>query len=349
MAGIAVFAAIFPLAVAVASAAAQPASLPAAPAGVQVTIDHGIEFVAIQGSLGRTTTPYHGVVGAVTPYRIGRTEITTAQWLPFLNAALDTGADWIQDATPGSWGAVPAANGHGWVLDPTLSQAGDIPIWDVTWRAAARYCNFLHNDCVTAAASFANGAYDTSTFGYSTEGWGLGVTDQVRHNADARYWIPTLDEWTTAAFSSPTPEGGQQWWNCAGASNNPPIPGAPGSGATTSSGYGAIGDPFRFIPVGAYPAGMSGWGLLDVSGGASEWLESLGTGTDPITGLPRYRQYIASRAGIGPWQGLDFIAGTGDLSPAFPSNGFRIAAQVPSPGSVTVVGLLLIRLFKDKR
>ena len=56
------------------------------------------------------------------------------------------------------------------------------PVGDISWRVAAMYCKWLHNDKRTDRAAFLNGAYDVSTFGYlydlnkvnldgSTGGW----------------------------------------------------------------------------------------------------------------------------------------------------------------------------------
>jgi len=56
------------------------------------------------------------------------------------------------------------------------------PVGDISWRVAAMYCNWLHNDKRNDRAAFLNGAYDVSTFGYlydlnkvnldgSTGGW----------------------------------------------------------------------------------------------------------------------------------------------------------------------------------
>jgi hypothetical protein len=316
------------------AAAGRAQTLPPAPGGVATSTEFGIQFVTIQGSLGRTSTPQGETLGATSPYRIGRTEITTAQWLPFLNAAQGLGVPWLQSATPGTWGATPSGPGGSWALESGIPSAADVPVWGITWQAAARFCNWLHNGAVTSAAAFENGAYDTSTFGGTP---GLGFTDQVRRSDGARFWIPDMDEWTTAAFSSPTQDG-QVWWQYPGASNSAPIPGAPGTNATTSSGYGQIGDPFRLIPVGSYPLGMSGWGLLDTSGSAPEWLESLGNGTDPDTGYPQSRRYIMSRAGEGPWSFYESIGWNGDSTPYSPARGFRLAASVPElPAAAAMV------------
>jgi len=310
------------------SARAQTTNLPPAPAGVQVTTEFGIEFVAIGGSLGQTQSPFGETVGATSPYRIGRTEVTTAQWLPFLNSAAVVGAGWISDAVPLRWGAIQEADGT-WALDPAVSSAANQPVFGITWRAAARMCNWLTNGAVTQAAAFESGAYDTSTFGFDPRGTGIGFTDQVAHSPGARFWIPTLDEWITAAFSSPSQEGAQQWWLYPGQQSTPLLPGAPGEGQT-SAGFDGGGTQY-FIPVGAYPAGMSGWGMLDASGSVSEWVETPGLSLDPESGLHRFRRYVGTSAGAGPGAG-DLLGSYGETGPDFAFTGFRLAAAVPAPG-----------------
>ena len=75
-----------------------------------------------------------------------------------------------------------------------------IPVGDISWRMAAIYANWLHNDKSTARSAFLNGAYDVSTFGYIN---GDVATDQAAHHPSARYWIPTLDEMIKASNYDP--------------------------------------------------------------------------------------------------------------------------------------------------
>jgi hypothetical protein len=81
------------------TALAQPIPLPPAPAGVEVTREAGFEFVTVRapnatGYPNPTFTwtgvnpwqEYQGRGAATHPYRISRTEMTTGQWMSFLNA-----------------------------------------------------------------------------------------------------------------------------------------------------------------------------------------------------------------------------------------------------------------------
>lgn len=323
----------------------QASSLPPAPAGVQVTTEYGIDFVTVAGNLGQTQSSFGDTVGATTPYRMARTEITTAQWLPFLNAAASVNADWLMEATPLRWGAVQSPGGT-WVLNPDAPGAANQPVFGVTWRAAARLCNWLTNDAAANAAAFESGAYDTSTFGIDPRGTGMGFTDQIHHSDTARFWIPTLDEWITAAYSSLDSNGVQQWWLYPGQQNSPLLPGAPGVGQT-SAGYDGEGAQF-YIPVGAYPAGMSGWGMLDASGSVNEWVETPGASIDPESELPRFRRYVGTSAGFGPGAG-DLMGGYGEAALFFNNAGIRIAAIVPAPGVGGLLFVLPLFMRRQKR
>jgi sulfatase modifying factor 1 len=154
----------------------------------------------------------------------------------------------------------------------------------ITWREAAMYVNWLNNDKATDLWAIMDGAYDVSTFGFEQ---GIGYTDQAAHHPDARYWIPTLDEWLKAVYYDPDKEGlgDGGWWMYPDGSNTPLTVGPPGVGETNGGPF----DGANNIPLGAYGV-TTPWGLLDASGGAAEWTEELATGTGGIIG----REYLPS-------------------------------------------------------
>ncbi len=300
-----------------------PATVPAAhaqPGG------DGIDWVTI-GAVNNPAydgdDPFNrvrGRGGVSYEYRIGRFEVTSAQWAEFLAAALDRA-----DPIP-------------WVERPLQTYGGGNPMaptGGVTWRTCAVFCNWLHNNKSPDRAAFLNGAYDVGTFGEVSNFF----TDQWEHNPGARYWIPTLDEHLKAAHYDSNrlnPDGTRGgWWQYNITSDVAPIygppPGFPNGNATNqaNSGFSIFPGRQEFdIPLGAYANVTSPWGLYDTAGGTSEWIEEVVDG--PVT-RARY-----SRGSGWASQSVDVITAFGG---GFPSQapfhtGFRLASAVPSVGSL---------------
>ncbi len=189
-------------------------------------------------------------------YRIAKTELTAGQWAEFANAYLpyyqgsanDLRDFWVRyDDAAGRFVATPGKE--------------NLPV-QVQWRLAATYANWLHNDKAIAAWAFENGAYDISTFGVDADG---NYTDQRTPNPDAKFWIPTEDEWIKAGYWNPDL---QRYMAYPDNSDDPVYPGLPGVGETS---FGIGVQPDLWPDVGSYSDTQSPWGLFDVSGGQSEW------------------------------------------------------------------------------
>src|SRR4051812_10951693 len=112
----------------------------------------GIDFVPINhpGNAawqGDGTVGDHAVErgGVDYEYRIGRLEITTAQFVEFFNAALDrpSGDRLPFVSAPGAWGAAPAApnnpGGQRWTVPAGNAM---IPVGGLDWRTCAMFCNW---------------------------------------------------------------------------------------------------------------------------------------------------------------------------------------------------------------
>lgn len=308
-------------------------------------------------------------------YRIGRFEVTTAQWAEFMNAAFDRPAtDRIPHVfAPLQWGAVGTTpntpGGRRWAVPAGREM---IPTGGVDWRTCAIYANWLHNGKGTNREAFLSGAYDVSTFGYIGDGGGF--TDQLTRSPGARYWIPSLDEWMKASHfdaNKVNPDGTRGgWWQYGNSSDTPMYYGPPGVRVSTGRipgpdpngplatanggwenrdfpGFNAFN-----INLGAYAMVVSPWGLLDVAGGTSEWTE--GYFQNPGEPVPRDRLFDGTAWGTST-SGLPDTPGyyRGGEAPslAFYDFGLRIASNVPSPGigSLGLGGLLLSLALRRRR
>ncbi|MCC6320091.1 MAG: SUMF1/EgtB/PvdO family nonheme iron enzyme [Phycisphaerales bacterium] len=210
-------------------------------------------------------------------YRISRTEITTLQWMEFLNTFItQPGVDAFSRAwqRPLHWGGVPTNNPNGpgilYLLDPLYPRAADQPVAGISWRQAARFCNWLQSGKSSSLDALVTGAYDTTTWS-GGPGTGTPATDAERHLPGARFWIPTIDEWIKAAHYDPAKYGAGQggYWQYPNRSDLAPVPGLPGMGEAN------IGTEFWEVPVGSYPMTRSAFGLLDLAGGVAEWSEDI--------------------------------------------------------------------------
>lgn len=280
----------------------------------------------------RPTLPSPILAGSVGyEYRISTTEVTTAQWAEFVRAYAPFYAGPYNDAGFTSVWINYVGNGQFNVPAGTEQWPAS-----VSWRMAARYCNWLHNGKVNQASAFESGAYDTSTFAPASPGSPFD-NDQRTRSPGASFWIPSGDEWIKAAYYDPDRYGPglDGYWRRPGRSDAPLRPGLPADGGQTSGGLTY----FLGLPVGMYPGVTSPWGLLDVSGGVSEWTE-----TAEIPFNPTIRNVVGSSSGDGTTylDNLNAYPGSdGGLGSLY---GLRLASTVPTPTSalsITVLGLAL--------
>jgi len=207
----------------------------------------------------------------------------------------------------------------------------------------ARYCNWLQNGKAGQAQAFEKGVYDASTFTFNANG---SANHNYTHAPDAKYWIPTFDEWIKGTYYDPAKSGSGQdgYWAYPNSSDSPPTPGLPGTpGATTNAGIPLSEDA---LSVGSYPDAKSPWGLLDTSGGLREW-----TSSDDQT-VARRVMVQGSTAGDSLYTFTDYLGSAGLFASAPKTSryGIRLASAVPSPSSlgVFVVWIIITRKGRCK-
>src|SRR6056297_1652110 len=206
-------------------------------------------------------------LGAVDyEYRLTRTEVTYAQQLEFLNAY----APYMSGSQLTGQGEIAylgqGQNGAIWELNAgSENRPGRMAP-----RLWASYCNWLHNDQALTQDAFESGAYDISTFGEDADG---NIIDQMTRSPGARFWIPSIDEWTKGGYWDPNRygEGEGGYWLYPYQSDERPAHGLPEEGGQTN----ASDVPGVPLDVGSYPHAQTPWGLLDYSGGESELAERI--------------------------------------------------------------------------
>ena len=269
-------------------------------------------------------------IGAVPyEYRLTRTEVTVTQWLSFARAYDPFRTGDVED--PGLVGRFLRHNSSGYYAIPGTEQ---FPA-DMSWRYAAVFCNWLHNGQVSSADAFSRGAYDTSTFTQNADG---SLNDQVSRSPGARFWIPSWDELTKGAYYDPNRygNGADGFWTMPDGRNTPLISGFPADGGETNAGIAFL----HGMDVGQYPQINSPWGLLDVSGGAREWTETVDTPASIRTRIVKG----SVAGGTDAYIALDRIDVRLVSGPNDSFIGLRLAAAVPGPGvpSGVLLGVLWI-------
>lgn len=262
---------------------------------------------------------------------MAKTEVSTGQWIEFLNtftARSDIPPHLYQ---PTFWGAErdPTYSGPGVRFRlKNVADAAQIGVYGMPWRTCAMYCNWLHNGKSPDFSAVMSGSYDVSTFGDNPDGT---FSDQATHSSGARYWIPSFDEWLKAAHWSPTNPANGGWFSYSNASDIPFTYGPPPSFGGDGSGRANAGfqlPNFRHydIPLRSY-ADTSIWGLFDIAGCGAEWTENI-----RIVNGQMYRSFDGSYAGSGG--GLDRVYGVSDQRPGSLAGDFnlRLASEVSSPG-----------------
>lgn len=290
---------------------------------------------------GQSARPIGGVN---YEFRMATTEVTIGQYIEFVQAYYPSYV-----ANTGHVSGFPDYTGSGIDIGAggvASIRPGFTPgrAANMSWEYAARYVNWLHNGKVNDPWAFETGAYDTSTFTENPDG---SSNHQAARSQDARFWIPSIDEWTKAAYWDPKKNGPRQggYWRFQNQSDVEPIPGLlPVDGGERNAGDSSQGFP---LDVGSFPHVTSPWGLLDMAGGEAEFLESVVSSGDLGQ---RYRAGTRfNQDGYGDIFSNDII-GYYRATPVFGSSGLRLASQVPSPVSGSVLlggGIIAFRRIRN--
>ncbi len=312
------------LAVAAASAQADVFNMPSG--------DTSLQFVTV-GNPGNAPDPATGgLYGAVSyTYQMGTYDVTLAQYTAFLNAVAKTDtyglynsamdSDYApmegisQSGTPGSYSYSVTGSAPG---------AANMPVFNVTWGDAARFCNWLQNGQPTGAEG--NGTTETGAYTLS----GDTTTYLETRNPGATYVIPSENEWYKAAYYNPS---SGIYWTYPTQSNAAPNNSLALAGSTPNEANYLIGttytDPTNHLtPVGTFSDSPGPFGTYDMGGNVWQWNEAIILTSRGLRGgvWGSYDTYLASsgRNRGGPQN-------VADIDVSF--IGFRVA-KVPAPGGI---------------
>lgn len=261
-------------------------SIAFAAAEAQVPVDViPMEFVVV-GDVGNPPDPDTNTGSVGYKFEIGKYEVSNAHYAEFLNAIARTGDPYelySVNMERGLFGGIKRNDhGDGYTYEP-LEGYENLPVVYATWFSMARFCNWLHYGKPTTGESVLGTTEGTPSQGaYATSLIPEGKYDRsgevpiLSHNAEAKFWLPTIDEWNKAAFYDPSKSGPNKYWLYATQSDEKPLAVPPGDSPNSANYYDykfASSDPF-LTPIGGYTQSPSYYGTFDQAGNVFEWIGS---------------------------------------------------------------------------
>jgi len=245
-------------------------------------------------------------------YRIGKYEVTNAQYGEFLNAKGQSNANSIYNAAMSGYGITQSGISGNFSYSVTTAKANR-PVVYVSWYDAARFANWMMNG--QGNASMETGAY---TLNNATSGI-------ITANIGAQVYIPSENEWYKAAYYS------------AANTSYSLYPNGQNTITTADANYAnSVGSSTN---VGTYSGDPSSYGTNDQGGNVWEWNDAV------ISGSSRGRRGGAWYGGDGGLRSSFSLV----LDPSYENGGlgFRVASVVPEPTSILLTifagGMILIR------
>jgi len=217
-------------------------------------------------------------------YQIGKYEVTNTEYCTFLNAVDRKGRNILELYEP-IWaiddinGGIILIAGNDDGFKYVVKEGFDSkPVLLVTVFDAMRFCNWLHNGALVGGDT-ENGAY--SLMGNSaTPSNGATVT----RNANAKFALPSENEWYKAAYYQPSDQGGDfdGYWFLPTRSNMSAVDAEPPGNAFSANFSNVLG---FATPVGSYSSTIGFYGTFDMAGNVSEWTDTIfGVGARVLRG-----------------------------------------------------------------
>jgi sulfatase modifying factor 1 len=267
------------------------------------------------GNAGNAPDPLTGFGAVAYEYKIGKYEVTNAQYGAFLNAAAQTDSYGLYKSFMPNYGITQSGSSGSYTYSVTGTLANR-PVVHVSWFDAARFANWMVNG---------QGSGDTETGSYTLNGAISGI---ILANAGAQVYIPTENEWYKAAYYN------------AASQNYSLYPNGQNTITTADANYDwSVGST---TDVGTYSGDPSSYGTNDQGGNVWEWNDAVISSSS--RGL-RGGGWSGSGDNLGNLRSSNRYNGSDPTNEAS-AIGFRVAS-VPEPTSMLLTmvasGMMLIR------
>jgi len=294
------------------------------------------------GNAGNAKNSVTNRGSVATEFRMQKNEVTNTQYAEFLNSQGKSNINGIYNSLMGSDsnnGGISQSGSTGNFTYSVKSNMASRPVNYVHWFSAARFTNWLHNGQLTSAT--------TETGAYTLANAVSGNT-KVR-NVGANTYLPNQNEWEKAAYYTGT---GSVYTLYPTNSNT--LPTASLSNGANVANYNSVST--TLLNAGSYASTASFYGIQDMSGNASEWIEMTVASSSALIMGGGF-----TSATLGIKSSSDTLGGIAKTTTmANSGNGFRVAAApvaVPEPetialaamGIASLVGMELVQRNRRKK
>jgi formylglycine-generating enzyme required for sulfatase activity len=297
-----------------------------------------------------------GFGGVNYVYRIGKHEVTNAQYVEFLNAADPTGANALN-----LYSTLMTSNANGGIERDLGAAIGsryrvkdgreNNPVALVSWYSSLRFANWMHNG--QGSGSTETGAY-TLLGGSPIPSNGATIT----RNPGATWFLPSENEWYKAAYHKNDGVTGNYLdfptqTDASLFSDEPPGGGSPDSSMAANffkndgvmngydDGYAVTESPTFSLSENyltnkaAYTQAASAYGTFDQGGNVAEWTEAF-FGMDMLERSIRGGSWFSFTSGL-----LASTRAGEEPQNFFSTIGFRIGSTaIPEPSPLLLCGLV---------